>query len=582
MVIAPTERSQPAAANWTVPAKGKAPANWKDRVNWKLLLFLVLFLDVKLVVKVSALVLVYIMQPDFRWGFRFRGSRLPLFYPLVSGIVLIDWIAYKGMGNMNYNLVALSCTGFWLMCILAVHQVRLFVEKSDRAVLHRTILVFFLLNAFVSFIDLARIVWVTKALNPFLYQGMYQKYFILTGDYIQGLSFDTSTTNAMINAFGVAYFLTRKNGWMLLCCMACLLLTASNLTNILVLGVFVYLFIFDSDREQKGGIILCLLMGAVFLAKVSPQNNKYTSEIFDHWLRGPAPAAPAPGSAASAFGTASLASGSAGNAADTADAKRRAYARFYLDSFSYVKLQQDIGAARVRDSWLQKGRPFIPLPSLSPKPEIPGPNLNTAIYQWKFDNTSTQMAMLRFIDTHRRELPLSGQPPAPGGPHIPGKVLSFMELFSFLREHPARALTGNGAGNFSSKLAFKSTAMNITGDYPARYAYISRDFLGHNLDIYMSFFAREDKGEHSIANNPDSVYGQLLGEYGVAGLGLFVLCYIGFFAGRIRRHSYGIPLLLLLAGSFLAGYWFEQLSIVILFELLIFTDCKTLLKPLKP
>jgi len=37
--------------------------------------------------------------------------------------------------------------------------------------------------------------------------------------------------------------------------------------------------------------------------------------------------------------------------------------------------------------------------------------------------------------------------------------------------------------------------------------------------------------------------------------------------------------LLLLTGSFWMGYWFEQLSVVLLFEAMIFIDCKTVLKP---
>eukprot|EP01039_Chlorochromonas_danica_P015397 gene15397-18091_t len=39
------------------------------------------------------------------------------------------------------------------------------------------------------------------AINPFRYQGQYQKYFLGTGDYIKGVTFDISTTNAVINAF---------------------------------------------------------------------------------------------------------------------------------------------------------------------------------------------------------------------------------------------------------------------------------------------------------------------------------------------------------------------------------------------
>ncbi len=119
--------------------------------------------------------------------------------------------------------------------------------------------------------------------------------------------------------------------------------------------------------------------------------------------------------------------------------------------------------------------------------------------------------------------------------------------------------------------------MDITGAYPAKYVYISPDFLTHHLDIYLAYFSRP-KQLHSLTNNPDSVYGQLLGEYGVAGLGAFLLFYAGFFIKRLKRHTYGIPLVLLMAGAFWMGYWFEQLSIIVLFELLLFTDGATAFK----
>ncbi|RYI98479.1 MAG: hypothetical protein EON47_19500, partial [Acetobacteraceae bacterium] len=48
-----------------------------------LLLFLILLLNVKLLVKAAAIVLVYLLRPQFRFGF--RAGRLPLFYPAVMG-----------------------------------------------------------------------------------------------------------------------------------------------------------------------------------------------------------------------------------------------------------------------------------------------------------------------------------------------------------------------------------------------------------------------------------------------------------------------------------------------------------------
>jgi len=513
----------------------------------RFLLFLVLFLDVKLIVKVGALVICCLLQPDFKWGIRFRNSRLPLFYPFIAGIACLNWILFKGWRDMDYNLVAITGMLFWALCFLGVHQVRLFTEKTDTELLHRTLLVFFLLNALISVAQVAHIIWETKALNPYLYQGDFQRYFISTGDYIKGLSFDTSTTNALINAFGVVYFLARKQGWMLVCCMACLLATGSNFTNLLLLAVFGYLFIFDSDKEQKGGIILCLLMGVIFLGKVSPQNNHYTEETFASRVHRTAPGAVSP------------------IAADQGEAKKAAFAQSYLDSLSNERVKLHPPEARTQ------------VPVVAPR-VIPVEDINSAPYQRRSDTNTIQRKLLQFIETNREALPLASQPEAPDEARPLGKGLAFSQIFSFLGEHPAKILTGDGMGNFSSKLAFRTTGLDIAGGYPSRYAYISPDFLGHHLDIYLAYFSRP-KQWHSLTNSPDSVYGQLLGEYGVLGLAAFVLLYIGFFGKRLKKHGYSIPLLLLLTGSFWMGYWFEQLSVVLLFEAMIFIDCKTVLKP---
>ena len=70
------------------------------------------------------------------------------------------------------------------------------------------------------------------------------------------------------------------------------------------------------------------------------------------------------------------------------------------------------------------------------------------------------------------------------------------------------------------------------------------------------------------------MYDQLIAEYGVLGVLAFILLYLAFFVKHLRELSYGIPLLLLLLGSFGVEYWFEQLSIVIVFELLMLLNIK--------
>ena len=254
-------------------------------IHWKLLLFLLLFLNVKLVVKLAALVFLYGLQPDFRFGLLKQPSRLPLFYPLMILLAVFNAFLYQTVFQLNYAFVLGLGTGLWAFCLLATHQLKRIVEKTDPEIIAKTLIIFFLLNTGVSLLQFLRIVWETGTLNPFLYQGNFQKYFISTGDYIKGLSFDTSTTNAVLNAGGIIYFLYRRHWMMLLVCTGTLLLTASNLVNLLVYGTLLLLFIFQSSREQKSFIVCCFVLLFVFMAKISPQNNRYAVAVFEEILQ---------------------------------------------------------------------------------------------------------------------------------------------------------------------------------------------------------------------------------------------------------------------------------------------------------
>src|SRR5690349_2395034 len=101
------------------------------KIHWTLLVFLVLFLNVKLVIKAIAILLLYILQPDFRFGFNWRASRLPLFYPLVIFLSLLNAILYGQFLQLNYLTVLVFGIGVWVACILAIHQLKLIVEKTD-------------------------------------------------------------------------------------------------------------------------------------------------------------------------------------------------------------------------------------------------------------------------------------------------------------------------------------------------------------------------------------------------------------------------------------------------------------------
>jgi hypothetical protein len=518
-------------------------------IDWKLLLFLILFWNVKLVVKLVAIFLIYLLQLNFKFDFKIRNSRLPVFYLIVIAIGIFNWILTAGFTNVNYTIAFLTGIFFWTLCILAMHQVKLCVEQSPEAVIHRTIIAFFLLNALISISTYLIIVIKTGAINPYLYQGEYQKYFIGTGDYIRGISFDTSTTNAVLNGFGVIYFLSKKNVKMMILCMIILLMTGSNITNFLLAAVLLLMFIFKTDRDQKSLVFVCLLLLVIFLAKISPQNNSYVSTYLGNIINSEDKKSTVENL---------LPIGLRSDSTFTAEERNERIATLYLDSLYRLHNEKENNL-------------IVHPVALIQKIEIPTADINSAPYQHKSIVTPVEDKMKQFIQLHSNELTLSTNENY--HPKLPGKIIAYKQTFDFFKQRPLKIISGTGTGNFSSKLAFKTTGLNIAGGYPKKFIYINEFFLENHLDLYLNYFTKPD-GFHSIANNPNSVYDQLLSEYGLLGLCAFFIFYVGFFLKNFKRLTYGIPLILFLSGIFFVDYWFEQLSIVVFFELLLFLNIK--------
>lgn len=519
-------------------------------IEWKLLFFMILFMDVKLAVKVITLILAFILQPDFRFGFRLKESRLPVFYLAAPVIIFFNWLLFIDFST-NHTLVILTGIAFWILCILAVQQAKLFVERTDIQVLHNTILLFFAINIAMSLFNLSAILWEIGLRNPFRYQGQYQKYFINTGDHIKGITFDSSTTNALINSFGIIYFLLRKQYVWVIACMFCLILTASNFTNAILLFVFFLLFIFNSDRNQKSIMTICVCMLVVFMAKFSPQNDNYIFQTFKNAFsenRIPIivpskniPIREKPDSILSP------------------EERKEKFAILYLDSLERNRLGIPVNTGNAEANTV-----------LAPaRPEIPGDSIHTPTFQSKKDTTFFQRRIISYINVHA-EKPLEATRKEE---QLPGKLVAMKQSVMFMKEHPFKLILGDGAGNFSSKLAFRATGLGISGGYPQRFIYSSRNFSNNHFKLYADYFTRT-LGSHSIINSPASVYDQLFTEYGIVGLGAFLLGYVWFFYRKTDRKGYALPIMLLLLAAFTVEYWFEQLSIVLLFELMMFIYIK--------
>ena len=467
---------------------------YAGRVDWGLLSFLIFFLNVKLYVKIVAILLaVWLHRSERRsrggWWKGWMG-----FYVGMLVLAVLNWLLSVRSWTLPAFLSFITGCSYWLLALAAAWQLSVFVQKGDREKIHRTLEWFFILHIICSLLIFLWICIDCGSINPFLYQGMHQKYFINTGDFIRGISFDSSITGALISAFGLLYFLYRGRNGLSLACMIVLLLAGSNLIDLLLGVILLLIFFIHTSRVQKSMILVYLLSMVVFWGKVSPENRNY-AEVLASRMRGNKEAA------------------------------------FFVPS-SHPRMNDLLEKGDVvhRKELLRSFQDSV----------YRGNGLDSLQHQYK--------------DWDRA-----------------GKWVALRELGDFFRLHPGRLLLGAGMGNFASHLAFKTTALDIGGSYPMEWRYIHPFFRDHFFSVYLYYYTR-DQGRQSIVNSPDSVYFQLLGEYGLAGLLCFFIFYLADFGRHFRSLSYGLPLLLLLGGAFLMEFWFEQLSVVVLFELLLLLD----------
>lgn len=525
------------------------------QINWPLLVFLLLVLNVKLVVKVAAVIIISIVNWKLISVKDFFRQRYLFFYFGLACIGLINLLLQYKNVNATYLFAVALGVSFWMMCAVIAYQLYKIVQKEEVNRIHNTVSVFFMLHITVLFLNFLRIVFETGSINPYTYKGLNQKYYISTGDFITGITFDAPVTTAFICAFGLLYFLYRQRFLLSLASMAALIIMASNFANLILIAVFVFAFTFYSNRVQKSFILIYLGMLIVFMAKISPQNNEHVGRIFYQVINKPYDLPPIKVIPLDQLKKEP-------DSVLTFEERRKKYAQNYIDSMNSIRLGIDYKApenffvkAATDSGKSEKDKAFYQFKESEIIEEKI--NLYTGFLKQMYDDK--EQDSLKKIYNWRS----------------PGKWIAGKQLVGFFENNTMKILLGNGIGNFSSRIAFKATILNIAGRYPEKLKYINPDFLYNHLYLYL-YFHSQDQSKHEASNTPDAVYYQLAGEYGVAGVLLLLLLYFGFFIRHIRKLSFGLPLFFLLAGAFFAEYWFEQFSIVVLFELLFFLDMKDL------
>ena len=157
--------------------------------------------------------------------------------------------------------------------------------------------------------------------------------------------------------------------------------------------------------------------------------------------------------------------------------------------------------------------------------------------------------------------------------NVPFKIKSFRETFEYSISSLKSFVFGAGAGNFSSRSAFISSGDYVNW-YPEFLTYAHKDFQDNHLALWNYDFRNPWDNNNNTANQPFSVYNQIIGEYGLIGVMLFLFFYIGFIFKKWKKLTFTKFLVISLAFYFVLDYWFEYFSVIIIFELLVMLDIK--------
>lgn len=506
--------------------------NW-EKINIPLLVFLLLFLNVKFVIKLAAILFIVAYSKKFKFGDLFKTSRFPIFYALIIVIEPFKYLVITR--NFSFNYATVFCLGMlqWIFSLVALYYIRLIIEKDSVQKLHNTIKVFFVINFLVSLFFLSLLLFQPSLLTFWGHGSDISFSHPSAGDTILGVSFDASTVNAAINCMGLLYFIYRNEYKYCLICLITIALCTSNVSFFLMSAILAIMFITVRTKKQRLVVFITGMALVLSYLIMSPNNRQYIRNYF---------------------------------------------VQLYIVNKNPELLtppENQLYFPPIEDSSkidLDSLRAFRNL--LIRKTEEERRKRMDSIYS--FNEKKLGRAVTNLFSIKKKT-------PDDGIPQLiltnedfmskPGKLISFFQTYNYLTAGVKNFIFGSGAGNFSSKLAFRVSGANIQGTYPTKYQYTSPEFKENHFKTFLFYF-NGPASLHSVTNYPFSVYNQLPGEYGMLGVILFAIFYMGYFLKRYKLLTYGRYMIPMLLAFFITEYWLELYSLVIVFELFMLLNIK--------
>lgn len=513
----------------------KIKKNGTAPTDWAFLLFLVGAVNVKLYIKVLA-VFAYMLYIWYKKYPLPKPNRLNQFYLFIPIAGTIGSLLHGSFATDTYIMgYALGIVQWGLIFLISYITFVTVLHKPEEQ-LKGSVKVFFLLNFLFS---IGELIWMIYQSGhfPYWYWEPTEYYGTSTGDHIKGLFMSNSITNAMVGTLGVIYYLyQRQLKWAVVCLLTVLMCT-SNITIAFLLMAIFLVFIFVKKRQARKYSIIAVFTVLVVYPLLTPSNLRYIATTYNKQV------------------------------------EEQKIARRQEKKIDTVIIKKDAVQMEIPAPYQTKRDYFIV-------------HLNNSVDI----NYAEELAYLKYFATFNRE-PTSNvilnqhaihgamdrwySAPPQYSPlssyHKPAKIYTFRQTQYFLKDNWKNATFGAGIGNFSSKLAIKMTDLGLQGDYPTDYRYISTDFLqGHFYSLL--YILAKPVADHSIIQMPYSIYNQIAGEYGIIGFAVFAFFYLGFCIKNYKKLKAGRYLLVLILIFFGFEYWFEMMSLTVIFELMIFLD----------
>ena len=489
-------------------------------VDWMLLVFLIGVTNVKLYVK-AAVVLAYIAY------LLYKKVSFPRRLPGVSPFYLFVLVAgtFSSLINGSFNV-----HGYWLGFVLggaqwliagaASYLLYIVVASKDHKETEATIKAFFVINGIFCLYQIFQMAILSGGHFPYWYWDASDQFGSSTGDHVRGVFGSNSLTNAAINILGALYFIYNKELRWAIFCAVIMMLCTSNMTLAFFVLTTILMIVFAKQRAVKINALIVIVCMIVLYPILSPSNISYL---------------------------------------------RTTYHEKYLISDTLETA--DRGAAQRHSTIIRSNNQELDYPA-----ELMDMKYYATLHLKPNSNVALEQGSIKYFLRRWYGYKDDEEMP-PELKHMPVKVFSVKQVIDYNTSSLSHFVFGAGIGNFSSKLAIKMTGLGLQGYYPPNYIYISKDFFQYHFCTLL-YVLSQPVSQHSIINMPFSVYGQLAGEYGLIGVIITIIFYIGFFVKNRKYLSYGRYLWVPIAMYWGFEYWLEMISLMVIFELLMFSNIK--------